>query len=575
MIPLLGVAAMLAFGACNKDSQGVLREQEYNNDPGKLSGKPKVLVLVVDGARGLTLQSIKPPVIWNLRDSAVFSWNGISDTSGANGAGWADILTGVTSAKHKVNGNDYTHADLATYPVFSKRLKDAGANIRTAAFCASAALSQQVVGNNMDENKLLASDDAVSAAVINELGNDNAGIVFAEFNGVDAAGKQYGYDESVSQYTDAIYQADARIGDIMTALRARKNIGNENWLVVVTSNHGGPWPVRPEDNDGTPFSNPVQNTFTFFFNPRFESQVIVRPENIRVPYEGSEVRLFGPPDNNVRAEINDGNFYNINGRNMTFEAKVKFMPGPNNNYTYTWPPFFGKCTQRSGTNPGWAFFRNGRNISFYVADGSQKAEIGGGDYADGSWHTISGTVEISGTTVKTALFIDGDNKATGQIVNANIAGLSTTKNTVLGYFEAVFSTQYIDMYVSDVRIFNTVVSDENIKRWASRTYVNASHPNFNNLIGYWPCLDGQGAVFADKSPSKKNFSLLGKYKWEAFSDASGYLFPVIPFQEKYVPNPADIPFAIFDWLHIPVQADWGLDGKAWPARYRDFPNTTK
>ncbi|PSL46248.1 type I phosphodiesterase/nucleotide pyrophosphatase [Chitinophaga niastensis] len=571
IIPLLGVAAILSLCACNKESKDTLDGKVYTNDPGKLSGKPKVLCLVIDGVRGETMRSLKPAVIWSMRDSAVFSWSGIGDVSGADGATWADMLTGVTGKQHGVIGDDYTKADLVNHPVFTKYLKDAGVLSRSAAFCAAAPLSQQLIGNSMDVNKVFTSDTDVKNAVINELGNDSATIVFAEFNQVNAAGKQYGYDESIPQYVNAIQDADNKVGEIMNALRARKNYADENWLVIVTSNHGGTWPVAPQDADGTPFTNPVQNTFTLFFNPRFESQVIVRPENIRVAYEGSTVRLFGPPDSYVRAEIADGDFYNIQGRNMTFEAKVKFNKGPNGNYTFSYPPFFGKCTQRSSANPGWAFFRNGSNISFYVADGTTKAEVGSGNFKDGDWHNITGTVEINGNTVNTALFIDGDNKVTGSIVNANINGFKTDRNTILGYFEAVFTDQYVDMYMTDVRIFNTVVSDETIKLWAPRTYVNRAHPNYANLIGYWPCTDGKGAVFTDQSPSKKNLSLKGKYTWSSFSDLSGYLFPVIPNQEKYVPNPADIPFVILGWMKVPVQADWNLEGKAWPANYRDFP----
>lgn len=573
IISLLGVAVIFTLFACNKESASRIDRRTYPNDPGKMSGTPKVLCLVIDGARGETLKSMKPPVIWSMRDSSVFSWTGIGDASGADGATWADMLTGVTGAQHGVTGDDYTNKNLSTYPVFTKYLKDAGVMSRSAAFCASATLSRELIANSMDVNKTFTSDADVTTAVIDELKNDSASVVFAEFNKVATAGKQYGFDESVPQYNQAILDADKSVGDIMTALRGRKNFANENWLVIVTSNHGGTWPVAPEDNDGTPFSNPVQNTFTLFFNPRFESEVVVRPENIRVPYEGSAVRLYGPPDSYVRAENADGQLYNIGSGSMTFEAKVKFNKGPNGNYTYSYPPFFGKVAARSGSTAGWAFFRNGSNISFFVGDGSTKIEINPSvGFSDGDWHTITGTVTKVGASYVAAVFLDGENKVTGSMAS-NVAGIISPANTIMGYFTEVFTDQYIDLYMSDVRIFNTVVSDEVIKQWAPRTYVNKSHPNFANLIGYWPCLDAQGGAFTDKSPSGKNFSLKGNYKWAPFSDVSGFLFPVIPNQERYVPNPVDIPFMILNWMKVPVQPEWNLIGKSWPANYRDFPST--
>jgi hypothetical protein len=575
IIPFLGLAVILALFACNKERTHLMDGKAYANDPGKSSATPKVLVLVIDGARGQTLRSMRPPVIWSMRDSAVFSWDGVSDTSGANGAGWADMLTGVTSAQHGVNGDDYTNKNLATYPVFTQYLKAAGVVSRSTAFCASAVLSQQLIGNSMDVNKVLTTDVDVTTAVVDELKNDSAALVFAEFSGVDAAGKQYGYDESISQYSSAILDADNNVGNIITALRGRKNFANENWLVVVTSNHGGYWPVPLEDQDGTPFSNPQQNSFTLFFNPRFQSEVVVRPENIRGPYEGKTVRLYGPSDKYVGAENADGTLYDIGSGSLTIEAKIKFNKGPHGDYTYSYPPFLGKIASRYGSTAGWAFFRNGKNIAFFVGDGSaSKTVYPTVGISDGEWHSLSATATKVGSSYQLAVFIDGENKGSDYLMSS-MPAIRSTSNTRMGYLPEVFSDEYIDMYISDVRIFNTVVSDENIKAWAPRTYITKFHPNYENLIGYWSCLDGKGGKFADRSKSQKDFSLRGNYTWTDFSNMSNYLFPQLSNAEKFVPNPCDIPMVIFNWMKVPVQTGWNLQGKGWSANYRDFPTTDK
>ena len=110
-----------------------------------------------------------------------------------------------------------------------------------------------------------------------------------------------------------------------------------------------------------------------------------------------------------------------------------------------------------------------------------------------------------------------------------------------------------------------------IKLWAPRTYINKDHIYYDNLIGYWPCLDGSGNRLKDYSKTKKDMLLQNNYQWTAFSDLSDYLFPNVQDATKYVPNTLDIPYQVLEWLNIKREDSWKLDGHSWPAEYRDFP----
>ncbi|WP_291906053.1 LamG-like jellyroll fold domain-containing protein [Chitinophaga sp. CB10] len=575
IISLLGMAAIIITVSCNKDKSDMLSGTDYKNDPALNTGERKVLFVVLDGVRGNTVRSLQPTVLWGMRDSAVYTWAGVSDASGTNGANWAAMLTGVLPAKNGVTGDDLTKANLTDYPVFTKRLKDAGIIQASAAFCASADLSQQLIGNNMDVNKVLPTDDEVTASVVAELGKEETDVIFAEYNDVDEAGKQFGYDESVPEYVAAIRKADEQVGQLLTALRARKNYKKEDWLVIVTSNKGGKWTVPPAEDDGTVFSVPEYNSFTFFYNPRFVAAPIARPEKIRVAYEGKAVRMTGDPKTNGaynRAELNDAGAFNITTRAMTFECKIKIVKNASGNYNYTYPPFFGKVNARTGNTAGWAFFRNGNSFSFYTADGTTKSELTPAEtFPDGNWHALTGVVQPSGTSLNTYFYIDGKLLKTGSIANAKFASMTSTANTIIGPFPEVFTTNWLNAYITDVRIWNTALPEQVIKSWAERTVVNKSHPYYANLIGYWTCTDGSGKQFVDQSPFKRNYNLVGNYTWDEFADPSGYLYPVIPNFDRYVPNPVDIPMVIYNWMKQPVSLDWKLDGKTWPATYRDFP----
>ncbi|BDW78589.1 hypothetical protein BFINE_43840 [Bacteroides finegoldii DSM 17565] len=53
------------------------------------------------------------------------------------------------------------------------------------------------------------------------------------------AGKSGGFSANNANYITALQHIDAYIGEFLQAIDERKNAFYEDWLVVVTSNHGG------------------------------------------------------------------------------------------------------------------------------------------------------------------------------------------------------------------------------------------------------------------------------------------------------------------------------------------------
>lgn len=571
-IPLFLLAVVMA---CNKKAESVLGDVEYRNDIGLLPGTPKVLYLVIDGARGLSLREIKPPTIWKMRDSALYTWNGIGDSAAIDGGNWATMLTGVRAVKHGIVNNDYSNSKLDKYPVFFQRIKETKPDMRTVAITSSPDLSTNLIGATVTENKSAGNDAAAKDAIIAELQKNEATVVLGQLKGVAEAGAQFGYDASVPEYRDAILKADGYVKEIMSALYARKTYQNERWLVVLTSSRGGAWQQDPEDS--TAMGNPKLNTFTLFFNSRFQSKVVVKPQDLKVPYEGRTVRLTGDVANTaIRGRCVDntlGDIGKLNG--LTAELKMKLNRGPNNNFRYSVPPFFSKVKDRTGNSIGWALFKNGPGTTLFLADGDKKAEMtansdnGGKNTDNGDWHTYTVVFERSGDTYKASLFVDGGNKRTVTFVSTKDI-IAPEGPLTIGFNPSNFGNA-IDCYITDVKIWNVALPDDVIKDWAPRTYINKEHFYFNNLIGYWPCMDGSGNRFKDYGPNKKDMLIGGSYQWTPFSDNSSYLLPGISDGTKYVPNTFDIPYQIMEWLGIRREDSWELDGHSWPAEFRDYP----
>ena len=55
----------------------------------------------------------------------------------------------------------------------------------------------------------------------------------------DEAGHGYGYYPYAPEYQAAVRESDAFIGEVLAAIAARPTFANEDWLIVITADHGG------------------------------------------------------------------------------------------------------------------------------------------------------------------------------------------------------------------------------------------------------------------------------------------------------------------------------------------------
>src|SRR5690606_32586054 len=63
--------------------------------------------------------------------------------------------------------------------------------------------------------------------------------LFLYFGQVDETGHKHGFHPSVPEYIAAIERVAKHVGDVLTALDKRPTRDQEDWLIVVTSDHGG------------------------------------------------------------------------------------------------------------------------------------------------------------------------------------------------------------------------------------------------------------------------------------------------------------------------------------------------
>ncbi|QCX76815.1 phosphoglyceromutase [Streptomyces sp. YIM 121038] len=203
---------------------------------------PKVLVIGLDGTLLSRIKDADAPRLKSLMARGVTAPSSIYANPLAptmSGPGWATLLTGVWPDKHKVVGNDFAGHDLARYPDFMTRAEAAKPALRTYAVSSWAPLTETIFSPKVDTRVATPSaeyDEGTTKRAVAALTDKDPDAVFVQLDNIDHAG--HGSGAASRAYLDAIQGADAQVGRILDAVAARPAHGDEDWLVLVTADHG-------------------------------------------------------------------------------------------------------------------------------------------------------------------------------------------------------------------------------------------------------------------------------------------------------------------------------------------------
>lgn len=198
----------------------------------------KVLIIGVDGTRLDALAVARTPNLNALKAGGCFSDRALTHPVTHSAACWSSFFTGVWGDKHGVNdpGNSFAGNQFTNFPNFLRRLEGVNSNWYTVAFTRWADVRNVLDGADAVTN--FASDAALTTATCRLLTNGNPDVFFTILLDVDSEGHNSGWGASVTNYVLAIETADGRIGQIMNALTNRATYAQEDWLVLVLSDHG-------------------------------------------------------------------------------------------------------------------------------------------------------------------------------------------------------------------------------------------------------------------------------------------------------------------------------------------------
>ena len=565
LIPYLFVMVFTTqLVGCQEEFSKVIPDQS-SDSVDVVYGSPKVLLLIVDGARGESVRTSNVENINRLLPNAIYSWNSLSEENAAGiSSNWANIFTGVNYSKHGVLEDDFENNKFEAYPLVFNRIKANSTEEDSVymSLISSDPLFIEQFGSDT-ENALVASDQEVTNRTIDALKEQEVTVVTAHFTEVNEAGAASGYDGSKPAYKAAIEGFDNQVGQIISALEERENYQRESWMVIITSSQGGEFEIPDSQNDNTVFSNPLLNTFTIIYSPKFSTKFIGKPF-IGNKYTGDFIRFQA--ENYAQLDSGDNSVFNLDDDDFTIELKIKKNKGPNNNFSFSYPSIIGKRKHwqpdwdRETDGIGWVIHLAGESWIFNArgdrGTGEVKAET---NMNRGTWNSIA----ISGQTVDgvrtVKLFTNGELSKEGDITGWG--SITSAAEFRIGYLNNKNDWRS-DAYIADVKFWKAALSPETIRQYSCEVGLDPNHPNMDFLAAYWPMNSIENNMIMDEGPFQAHLTTGSPdYPIDQLND-----FICAPSSETLsamVPRNLDVATQIISWLKVPRQLSWDLDGRVW------------
>lgn len=208
-----------------------------------LASSKKVLLIGIDGCRPDVLKIANTPNIDKLINNGIFFDNALSSINNQptrSGPGWTSLLTGVWFDKHSVKDNLFKNVDNSKIVTFDELLTKSSLNIKTSVLT----MWNPIITKIFDKELFFTSHvDTYDGSIIIEskehILNTKSDIIFVHIDNADLAGHLYGYSLEGKKYINAIEEIDSYVGILTQSLKLRKEYKNEEWLIIISSDHGG------------------------------------------------------------------------------------------------------------------------------------------------------------------------------------------------------------------------------------------------------------------------------------------------------------------------------------------------
>jgi predicted AlkP superfamily pyrophosphatase or phosphodiesterase len=211
--------------------------------------RPKVLLIGIDGVRPDVLAEVPTPNMDALVAAGAFTATARTGMPSVSGPGWSSMLSGVWPEKHGVADNDFTGKRYDLFPDFLTRIEQVRPALNTFAVVdwaplGAAADSAPTISDRVDVKHVLdgydlgwvEADDSSVALAVRHLAAADPDALFVYLGNPDEVSHEH---HSIgAEYREAIALTDEHVGRLVAAVRARATYAGEDWLILVSTDHG-------------------------------------------------------------------------------------------------------------------------------------------------------------------------------------------------------------------------------------------------------------------------------------------------------------------------------------------------
>lgn len=199
----------------------------------------KVLILGIDGLRPDALEKAWTPHLDKLRTDGLYSNRVQATDSTWSASGWSSLLHGVWRDKHGVKDNKFEGRQYNLYPDIFTRMEQTRSDLFTVRVSSWDKIHAKMP-TTADIHIDTSGDVETLRRASSYLSRPELDAMFVYFVGVDSpAGHSFGFHPTIPEYISAIELVDRRIGALMKVLKKRSRYSNEEWLIMVVTDHGG------------------------------------------------------------------------------------------------------------------------------------------------------------------------------------------------------------------------------------------------------------------------------------------------------------------------------------------------
>ena len=507
------------------------------------TNESRVLIIGIDGLRSDCLEAANTPAIDALIADGLFSPDALNNDITYSGPGWSAMMCGVWSDSHGVTSNNFTGSNFDGFPSFMKRLESENPNLNTHSICHWAPINDYILGDDVDDALNVDTDAGVANAAVSILQSGNPHALFLHFDDVDINGHGYGFSPEVAPYIGAIETTDNYVAQVVSALTNRPNYATENWLVLLSTDHGG----IGVNHGGTTIEE--ETIFFIASGASVENEVIVKdtldvldPAVNCIAPGAAELRFGGNGD---AVHIPDATELQLGSdQDFTLEVRIRTEATPD-------VAIIGNKDWNSGLNPGFVFsfeYPGGPAWKVNIGDGNERADANGAaGISDGQWHTLSCSFDRDGMM---RLYTDGVFSNEEDISNVGAIDVGS------GWF---FGSDILGAYsytgaIAEVRFWHGVLPEESISNWHCSA-LDANHPNWEALQAHWTLTEGAGLEVSNNTSSQLDGILQGA-EWQQPES-------LIIFDYSNTPRIVDVAVTALDHMCIDLDPAWNLDGISW------------